>query len=162
KEEEKERRPTPDRLSAGLDSRIAGKKSAADFRIQVEWPHDGILTSCWIFGDGVGMWNRQIQFQVPSAQVKAIMKEVRKSGFGSLPEVFGENEGGEAELKGRITVTLGSTTKTIQQRSDGDQSEKLQELADFVFGVGQGPSRHGVTTTSLADALQKVEAGTLS
>jgi hypothetical protein len=162
KEEERERQATPDRLSAGLEARIEGKKSATDFRIQVEWPRDGVLTSCWIFGDGVGLWNRQIQFRIPAAQVKAVMKEVRKEKFGALPEIFGENEGGEAELKGRITVSLGSTTKVVQQRSDGDQSETLQQLATFVFGIAQEPSRHGVTTSSLADALQMVEAGTLS
>jgi hypothetical protein len=162
KEEEREQRPTADHLSAGLDARIAGHRSPADFRIQVEWPHDGILTSCWIYGDGIGMWNRQIQFRIPAAEVRSIMKEVRQSGFGSLPEVFGENEGGEAELKGRITVSLGATTKTILQRPDGPQSPKLQGLAEFVFGVGQEPSRHGATTTSLADALRKIEAGTLS
>jgi len=162
KEEERERQATPDRLSAGLQARIEGKKSASDFRIQVEWPRDGVLTSCWIFGDGVGLWNRQIQFKIPAAQVKTIMKEVRKEKFGALPEIFGENEGGEAELKGRITVTLGSTTKAVQQRSDGDQSPTLQQLAEFVFAIAQEPSRHGVTTSSLADAFQKIEAGTLS
>jgi len=161
-DEEREHAPTPDRLSSALDARIAGKKSASDFRIQVEWPRKDVLASCWIFGDGVGIWNRQIQFAVTKAQVQAILKAVRASGFGSLPEEFGEAEGGEADLKGKITVSIGSTAKTILQRMEGTQSPALQKLADAVFGIGEGPSQHGVTASSLQDALAKIEAGTLS
>lgn len=163
KEREEARRRQPDPLAGALDARIAGKKSPADFTIDVAWPtRPGLLTACRIDGTGVGLWNRQIQFRVERKQVLALLKAVRRTRFGTFPAEVGESESGEKETQGRIAVTLGDVTHSVAVVGDEKPDEELEELARAVLAAGEGPSKTGIRIQGLKEGLDKLASGVLA
>ncbi len=163
KEREEARRRQPDPLAAALDARIAGKKSPADFTIDVAWPsRPGLLTACRIDGAGVGLWNRQIQFRVDRKQVVALLKAVRRTRFGTFPAEVGESEGGEKETRGRIAVRLGDVTHGVVVVGDEKPDEELEELARAVLAAGEEPSKTGIRIQGLREGLDKLASGVLA
>ncbi len=152
-----------DPFAAGLDARIAGRSSPADFRIDVSWPtKPDLMASCRIWGDGVGLWNRQAQFRVDAARVVELMKAVRRARFGTFPSEVGEEEGGEKEIRGRITVTVGDVTRSVAVIGDEKPDEELEELARAVLVAGEPAASRGVRIGNLREGLEKLAAGTLS
>jgi len=162
---ERERASRPDRIGPALEKRIAGKAKLDDVRVGVDWSKDNVMTSARVYGDGVGIWNRQAQFRLPKEKVLALLKTLRAAKFGSMPDWFGESEGEGEEgprLKGRIEVVAGPISKSVIQLFEGDQSEEFAALAQKLLEVCAEPARAGVGATSLADGLQKVATGELA
>lgn len=161
--EERERASRPDRIGPALEKRIAGKAKLDDVRVDVAWSRDDGMTSARVYGDGVGIWNRQAQFRLPKEKVLALLKTLRAAKFGAMPDWFGESEGEEGpRLKGRIEVVAGPISKSVIQLFEGDQSEEFAALAQKLLEVCVEPARAGVGATSLADGLQKVATGELA
>jgi hypothetical protein len=163
KEREEARRQRTDPLAAALDARISGKKSPADFAIDVAWAvKPGLITACRIDGSGVGLWNRQVQFRVDRKQVIALLKAVRRARFGTFPAEVGEFEGGEKEIQGRITVTLGDVTRSVAVVGEEKPDEELDRLAHAVLTAGEDPSKAGVRIQGLKEGLDKLASGALA
>ncbi len=153
-------------ITAALRKRIEGKASLADVRIDAYWSRDGKATSARIFGDGVGIWQRQLQFQLSKSRVLELLGVIQKSEFGAMPDSFGESEGGEGNegprLKGRLSVFAGSTSKTVIQLVDGDQSKELDLLVNGILDACAEPATRGVGAASMEEGLRLLASGKLS
>jgi hypothetical protein len=161
-----ERLSSPDPITSALDDRIQGKAGLGDVQVDVYWSRDGRATTARIFGDGVGIWQREAQFELSKARVLDILTVIQKARFGSMPDRFGEDEDGEKNegprLKGRLVVRAGTARKSTLQLVDGEQSEAFSRLVEKILEICRGPARRGIGAESMSDALGLLAAGRLS
>ncbi len=157
---------SPDALTPALEARIAGRARLADVRIDVFWSSAGRATTARVFGDGIGIWQREAQFELPQARVIEILELLRTARFGSMPDRFGEDEEGGKDkgprLRGRLVVRAGPALKTTLQLVNGDQSRAFARLVQKILQICEGPAATGVRAGGLDDALRLVAAGRLS
>jgi len=161
-----EKAPLADTLTPALQARLAGAAGLGDLRIDVFWSSAGRATSARVFGDGIGTWQGEVQFQLPKDRVLEILRLLEKSGFAAMPDRFGEDEEGEKDegprLRGQLMVRAGAARKTTIQLVDGEQSKPFAGLVEKILQICEGPARSGVRPTSLDDALRLVAADRLS
>ncbi len=155
-----------DVLTPALEARLEGRAGLGDVRLDVFWSGAGRATTARVFGDGVGVWQGEAQFELPKARVLEILELLRKARFGSMPDRFGEDEEGEKDkgprLRGRLVVRAGAARKTTVQLVNGDQSKAFAKLVEKILRICEGPAQTGVRATSLDDGLRLVAAGRLS
>jgi len=155
-----------DRLTPALEQRINGKAGLGDVQVDVFWSRGGRATTARIFGNGVGIWRREAQFQLSKAQVLGILRTIEKARFGSMPDQFGEDEEGEKNegprLKGQLVVLAGTVRKSTLQLMDGEQSRALARLVEKILEICEGPARKGVRAASMTDALRMLASGRLA
>jgi hypothetical protein len=164
--EAEEKASSPDRLTPALEQRIEGKASLGDVQIDLFWSPRGKAKSARIFGNGVGIWRRRVQFRLSKAEVLGILRAVEKARFGSMPDQFGEDEESEKNegprLKGRLIVRAGQTRKTTQQLVDGEQSEALARLIEKILKICEGPAKKGIGAANMTEALEFAASGRLA
>jgi hypothetical protein len=137
------------------------------FSIEVTWRRDkaGSVTPVKVFGSGVGIWKSQAQFRLTRKEVLAVVGMLDGSGFGEMPDQFGEDlEKDQAlQMKGQVVVRVGAETKRVTQLMEGPQSASLDRLAREIFdSCERAVVRGSVTASNLPDALRKVLAGELA
>jgi hypothetical protein len=158
--------PADDRITSALEERIEGKAGLEDVQVDVFWSRGGKATTARIFGDGVGIWQREAQFQLSKARVLDILRGIQGARLGSMPDQFGEGEEGRKNegprLKGRLVVRAGAARKSTLQLVDGEQSERFSRLVEKILEICRGPARKGIGAASMTDALRLLASGTLS
>src|SRR5947207_15046987 len=89
--------------SVDLTNEIAevadGARAPDALSLRLDWLREGRMTTAEIHGRGVGIWNGRTQLVVSRADVLALARALRSSGFGAMPSTFGE---GEAEEVARM------------------------------------------------------------
>jgi hypothetical protein len=152
--------PVPDPLREPLRERINGKKSLDDVRIDVDWLPGATPMTARVWGNGVGIWQRRLQFVLSRDQVIAMLKALREARFGAMIGRFGSDMEGEedspARLRGRIVVRLGTSVKSVVQLGDGDQSPEFAALAEKLIAICAAPAAKGKGTPSLSAGLRSV------
>ncbi len=158
-----------DRLTPALEQRIRGKAPLGDVQIDVFWSRGGRATTARLFGDGIGVWKREEQFQLSRTQVLDVLKVIERARFGAMPDRFGEDEEGEENeknegprLKGQLVVRAGAVRKGTLQLVDGEQSKALARLIERILKLCEGPARKGIGAASMDEALRLLAAGTLA
>ena len=155
-----------DRITPALEARIDGRTGLGDVQVDVFWSRGGKATTARVFGDGVGIWQKEAQFELPRARVLEILEAIRKARFGSMPDQFGEDEESEKDkgprLRGQLVVRAGSARKTTIQLVNGDQSKAFARLLEKILRICEGPARQGVRAPSMSEALRLLAAGKLS
>ncbi len=158
------------KVAVGMDraikERLAGKVDISDMRLDVMWGGRGAAT---VYGAGVGIWNREKQFNLKKAQLLDLLKILDegkfaklKSGYGGFARPLGGPAIGAPEvLVGSITIRLGNLTIGSMQRGGGEQSKELAAIAGRLLDVCEKAAEDGVTTDSLSDGLTKIAAGKL-
>jgi hypothetical protein len=166
---EREERKERDRLAPELDRMLRSGKLGA-FWIDVTWPTaPNQLTSVRLYGNGVGTWNRGVQFRLSPAEVRGIAEEVREMRFGGFPLEVREEEKSEkkreerdeTELYGRIVAGAGDVTHIVKMMGDEAEPE-LETLAKKVIGLAEKPAARGEKIGGLDDGLRRVADGTLA
>ena len=159
----------PDRLTPALEQRIRGKAPLGDVQIDVFWSRGGKATTARLFGNGIGVWDREKQFRLSRAQVLDVLKVIERARFGAMPDQFGEDEEGDEHeknegprLKGQLVVRAGAVRKGTLQLVDGEQSQALARLIEKILELCEGPARKGVGAASMDEALRLLAAGTLA
>lgn len=147
-----------DPIGLALEKRIRGEAPLDDVRVEVVWARGGPMSSVSVYGNGVGIWDRKLQFRLTKPQVLAILKTLRQDHFGTMRNVFGKRK----KMKGRVAVRAGTISKSVIQMIDGDQSPELAALADKLLSLCAQPAKSGVGAKNLAEGLQKVAAGGLA
>ena len=151
----------PDRISPALEHAIQRGSGLDSVRIRVDWMRERRMTSAAIFGSGVGIWDGRVQFHLSREELLSALEAVRKARFGGMPARLGE-EAEPLSIRGKMTVTIGQSTKGVVQLESGPQSEDLSALAETLLALSQRRAREGVSAESLSDALAKVAAGRLA
>ena len=155
-------------FDAALDRCLKENANLGDVRIDAYWSDGSHITQASVFGRGIGIWNRVVQFPLTRADVLSLLRSVQAARFGDFPDAFGEDEEGEegkddiVKLRGRVVVTLGTITKRVSQLTEGDQSKELEALARQTLDMCQKASRSGVRASSLSDGVTRVASGTLA
>jgi len=158
-----------DVLAPGLDKLLNGSGDVDSFWIDVTWPTSANqLTAVRVFGNGVGTWNRAVQFRLTPENVQSILEELREIHFGAYPidvreeeEKNQKHERDETELYGRIIVRLGDVTHVVRQMGDKPERE-LEALAKKVLQLSRQPAAHGEKVGNLDDGLARLAGGTIA
>ena len=152
-----------------LDEALA-KGAWEDLRIDAECRDDaGSLRSARIYGNGVGLWNRQRQFQVPPGRIAALLEAFRSAGFGALRESYGGKDdpvdpasSAAVELICRVRLALAGVDKEVHQLDRGRQSPELRRLADTVLALAEELGPAGLGAETLSEGLDKIARGELA
>jgi hypothetical protein len=146
-----------------LERRLEAGASRDDLMIDIRWPDGGMLAACRLYGNGVGIWNREIQFRLDQKLVRSLLKTLVEIRFGAFPTtVGGDEEAGEETQKGRITVSVGAVRKTVVQVEPGEQSPQLRKFADRLLQAARPATEKGVRASSFGDAFEKLASGQLA
>jgi hypothetical protein len=155
-------KPRTDPVTTALAKRLTTGANIDDVVVDIRWPFESRHVACRLSGSGVGLWDRQVQFRLPPPEVERLLRSVASSGFGSLPGTIG----GEPELKrrqkGRLTLSVASATKAVVQLEGGEQSPKLQTLADAFLRASAAAASRGIRVSSFEQGLEMLAAGTLA
>lgn len=151
--------PAPD-LTAAIKDVLTSKTKLEDVRLHVSW--DG--KSATVYGKGVGIWNREKQFSLPTEKVLQLVKTLDDAKFGSMKAGFGglkfggvgPRPGAPEVLIGSVSLTIAGKTQGSNQLGGGEQSKELADLARSLLAVCETAAKNGVGAASLPDALQKV------
>lgn len=159
-----------DPISRALAAALA-RDAWPDLRIEAECRNDAAhLRSVALYGEGVGIWERERQFAVAPETLRALLGELARANFGAFRESYGgpdDPEEGDAPRYGlqmvcRVRVVLDGIEKQSFQLSEGRRSVALKELAEKILeqGAREGPA--GLGADSLSDGLEKLARGALA
>jgi hypothetical protein len=146
-----------------LEKRLKSGAGLDEIVVDVRWPDGGKMAASRVYGSGVGIWNREVQFRLPRSEVTSLLRAVVKDRFGSLPTTVGEvEEGPEGGQKGHVTISIGAVTKTVVQVESGTQSRELQDLAQRFLEASRKAASRGIRASSFADAFDELASGKLA
>lgn len=155
-------------VTRALEDASAGRIAWDDLRIEAECATDAGYRSAAVYGRGLGIWNRERQFTFTRQEILAMLKALRRAGFGRLPETFGREAPRPREppplvLKVVCSVSFaaGGVAKRVTQLAPGKESPVLKRLAREVLAICEKPARSGLGAESLADGLRKLADGRL-
>ena len=157
-----ERKAPIDKVTAALERRLTTGATLDDVVVDIRWPFESKHVACRVFGNGVGLWDRQVQLRLTPPETESLLRSVALAGFGSLPGTIGGEPNREKRQKGRVTVTVGPVTKTVVQLEDGDQSSKLQGLAEGFLRASAAAAAQGVRVSSFDEGFTMLGAETLA
>ena len=158
--------PAEDPLDAALQERAAGKASLDDFEIETSWQLSEANRSVHIWGSGVGIWEKSVQFRLSRDQVVEIIRMLLEAKVGAIPDPNAKKPASPVkaplQLRGALTVVAGDERFHRQQLTRGEQSETLRLLATRILEFSEKAAAGGVRASSLQDGLAKVADGTLA
>ena len=156
------RKPRPDAFTQSLEERLKTGAQLDDIEVDIRWPFEGRPASCRVYGSGVGIWDRQVQFRLSRSEVTSFLGSVSRTRLGSLRSTIGGNPTQRRIQKGQIAVSIGPVSKVVIQLEGGEQSAPLQKLADDFLRVSAAAAVKGVRVSGFADAFGKLASGKLS
>jgi hypothetical protein len=151
-----------DAITPLLETRLKTGGNLGDVIVDIGWPFQARHPVCRLYGDGVGIWDRQVQFRLSRAQVTSLLQALVRDRFGSLPDIVGGDEKRKKRQKGQVKVSIGTVTKTVVQLEGGNQSQELQSIAQQFLRASATAAAAGVRVSSFADGFDKLAAGRLA
>src|SRR6266536_1617364 len=83
------RKSRSDAITPLLDKRLKAGANLDDVSVDIRWPLESRHVVCRVYGDGVGIWDRQIQFRLSQSEAASLFQAVARAGFGALPDTVG-------------------------------------------------------------------------
>ena len=159
--------PAADPLDAALEKRVAGKASLDDVEIDASWLlESGPNRSVRIWGSGLGIWEKTVQFRLSREQVVSVLKMLLDAKAGMIPQPGAKPPAPVAkapiQLRGELTVVAGDVRFHRQQVTKGEQSEALAALVTRIIEFSEKAAADGIRASNLQDGLAKVADGTLA
>jgi hypothetical protein len=130
-----------------------------DLRLLAERHIEGQSGTFVVYGDGIGIWNHRLPFQVSPPVLDRLVAAVELAGFRAMPPAFGQ---GKKWLTRRVAVKAGAFAKEVVQLRGGEQSNELRALTNALFDAVAPLTGAGTTASDLADGLRKVASGELA
>ena len=159
--------PPPIRSTTALEKRVAGKASLDDVEIDASWLlESGPNRSVRIWGSGLGIWEKTVQFRLSREQVVSVLKMLLDAKAGMIPQPGAKPPAPVAkapiQLRGELTVVAGDVRFHRQQVTKGEQSEALAALVTRIIEFSEKAAADGIRASNLQDGLAKVADGTLA
>ncbi|MEM7349742.1 MAG: hypothetical protein AAF657_02980 [Acidobacteriota bacterium] len=155
-----EKRP-PSRTTLAIERAL--DRGWTNLRLLTECRRDGAMHTAELFGNGVGLWNRQRQFELGDASFRSLLVALRDAKFGSMPDAFRHGEGpARPGIECRIALQIGEVAKQVAQPLGGEAPESFRRLADQILTVSREPGQSGVGADDLTDGLRKIASGQLA
>lgn len=157
----------PASAATGIVADAIQSQSPEDIQISAACGSDGPYREVRIFGGGVGIWNRSVQFTVPRPLLMTLLKAFQDADFDRMPAVLGGTVQPVAFRRGprvicQVSLTAGPRTKDVVQIEKGTQSKALWALATGILDLAEAHAGSGVTASSFADGLERIIAGQLA
>jgi hypothetical protein len=159
-------------LDAALEQRASGKASLDDVEIEASWQLEednrAVNRAVHIWGSGVGIWEKSVQFRLSRAQVTEVIRMLVEARVGTIPQPGARPKPpapapkAPIQLRGELIVIAGDQRISRQQITKGEQSEALGALVKRLLDFSQKAAAGGVRASSLQDGLAKVGDGTLA
>lgn len=156
-------------IAKNIDAVLAGKIPLDQVRIKAHWaPRGGQGATVQIYGRGLGIWNRQVQFSVTKQQILDMLRHLKKAKFAAMPQRFGgldfkgpgPRPGVPEVLVGEVTLVIGAKRKSVFQLGGGKQSAELAKLAATIINACVEPAKTGLRegrwAKDLSDGLRKI------
>jgi hypothetical protein len=155
-----------DPLDTALQKRVAGKASLDDVEIEASWQLEKGNRSVHIWGSGLGIWEKRVQFRLSRAQVLEVLKILLDAKVGTIPQpgikAAAPASKSPIQLRGELIVVAGDVRMHRQQLTRGEQSEALSRLVTRILEFSEKASADGIRASNLQDGLGKVADGTLA
>jgi hypothetical protein len=155
-----------DALDSALQSRASGKASLDDVEIEASWQLTEANRSVHIWGSGVGIWEKSVQFRLSREQVLEIVRMLADAKVGTIPQPDAKAPGSAPkaplQMRGELTVVAGDARFHRHQLTRGEQSEALRLLVTRILEFSEKAAAGGVRAASLQDGLAKAGDGTLA
>ena len=157
-------RPQSDAITPLLEKRLKTRGNLEDIVVDIGWPFQSRHPVCRLYGNGVGIWDRKVQFRLTGPQVTSLLQALVRDRFGSLPDTVGGDakEAKRNRQKGQVKVSIGTMTKTVVQLEGGNQSKELESVAEEFLSASSVASASGVRVSSFADGFEKFADGRLA
>ncbi|MFZ5785134.1 MAG: hypothetical protein ACOY3Y_01720 [Acidobacteriota bacterium] len=134
--------------------------------VEVEDMNKEVLRRAKIWPNGVTIWNRERQFQLPEAGHRRILKMLADSAFLDIPDSAGAWPGVKPPAVKQwtrgITLTIGELSKYAGQSNKGAQSEAYTKLVRSILAIIEPHAAKGVTAASLQEGVAKLAGGELA
>jgi len=146
--------------------------------VLVECADDAGMRQAEVFGNGVAIWDRRLQLELPREELVALLGRFRSAGFAGFQEMYGtivreipipqdappEGPGWLAAIQVicRVELTLDGVTKQSVQLAKGPRSEELDALARGILEAVQPVPGAGVGAEDLRDGLSRIGEGVLA
>ena len=172
---------SPDSSASG-GSNPAGAHLAADFRAAIERGYENpgtayrLRTNCTddkgirafeLYPDGVAIWNRRTQLQVPESVRTGLLHLLLTGRFYELEPSYGGKKRLEEPHAGfrvscQVWLEIGGMQKHSVQQADGEQSAQLKGLAAALLDRVEPLVKDGLSAENLQDGLEKLGRGELA
>ncbi len=157
--------PEPSALAGALAAACDAGPGA--FGLRVDSTGAAGHRSLEVFPSGVAIWNGRAQLRLAPALRSALLEALLAGGFPSLEPSYGGRpeaapEGAALRVVRRITLEVGGLSASSVQLAEGEQSPKLERLAEALLDLVAPLAKDGTTADDLGDGLAKVAAGVLA
>ena len=149
-------------------ARIAsGRASLDDFQVDASWQLEQGNRSVRIWGTGVGIWEKSVQFPMTREQILTVVNMLVDAKVGTIPQPGAKasvvpKAKAPLQLRGELTVIAGDVRTHRQQLTKGEQLESLSQLVGRILAFSEKAATGGMKASSLQDGLAKVADGTLA
>lgn len=153
-----------DALNSAIAEAIA--EQTMPFRLQVNCANAESRRSLVLYDGVVGAWNGERQVRLPASQREEMLRMLLDADFAAFDERYGEQKRADKQeaplrVSCRISLTINYIEKTSVQLLNGEQSSKLLGLAAGLLDLVEPLAANGETTSSLTEALVKIEDGVI-
>ena len=153
-------------LDDALARMASGRASLDDFQLDASWQLEHANRSVKIWGTGVGIWEKSVQFPMTREQILTVVNMLLDAKVGMMPQPGAKAAVPKAkaplQLRGELTVIAGDVRTRRQQLTKGEQLEPLSQLVGRILAFSEKAAAGGVKASSLQDGLAKVGDGTLA
>jgi hypothetical protein len=161
--------PNAKEFGKALEELASGARKLDTFRLDVQWSGEGRGRSVIVYGNGIGILNRDTQFRLNKEQLQELVRKLREAKFADLAERYGgmaRPMGGPAlgvpvRLLGSVTVSIQGVSRGSTQLGGGEQSQELAKLASGLLDLCSTAAKNGVQAMNLADGLKKIGSAEL-
>lgn len=157
--------PEPSALARAI---AAARDAGPDpFGLRVDSTGAAGHRSLEVFPRGVAVWNGRAQLRLAPAVRSALLEALLAGDFASLEPSYGGRPGAEPERAAlrvvrRVVFEIGGLAASSVQLAEGEQSPKLERLAEALLDLVAPLAQDGITADDLGDGLAKLAAGALA
>lgn len=161
--------PAGNSLAAELRAAIERgyQNPGTSYRLRTNCTDDKGIRAFELYPDGVAIWNRRTQFQVPESVRTELLHDLLTARFYDLEPSYGGKKRLEDPRAGfrvscQVWLGIGKTQKLSVQQADGKQSAQLKGLASALLDRVEPLVKVGLSAGSLQDGLEKLGKGELA
>jgi hypothetical protein len=153
-------------LDDALARMASGRTNLDDLQVDASWQLEQGNRSVRIWGTGVGIWEKSVQFPLTREQLLTVVNMLVDAKVGTIPQPGAKAAVPKAkaplQLRGELTVIAGDVRTHRQQLTKGEQLEALSQLVGRILAFSEKAAAGGMKASSLQDGLAKVADGSLA
>ncbi len=162
-------------LRQELRAAIADPSQRDSLHLSVRCVGEGGMRATEVYGNGVGIWNFRQQFTLQPEEVTSLIEILDKADFANFADAYGGRKKPDPKPRKEkfgaccpmqvicsVELSLARGTKQAVQLVKGEQSARLQQLADDLLDACEESGQAGLAAVDLADGLEKVAGGVLA